>query len=1214
MFYCAENSRNCINLITNQVNSQIMGALHFFIELDALKEQVSEDTFGHTILDDPDFPGQDTFRITSSFELTRERAKAYAMFSGLAILVDVDGHDDLVNLILTPFLLPPPIDFSPYAKYVIYRGLAKSSFMKDGSILKENDQNASELIKYIWTTHRKSKNTQPEPDLISYLSYYPGRNFPNINDGTVINDMFINKDSTLIPISKGLCLGHFLYKNNRKIGIDIILGEYIGFSVINYKMTRELAFKVRALAGNQRPTASGLPVPNNPLSSLYTRETILNFIDPAVFINLHHNEEVDYKDSNSAGVCKGALVFDNLLKKFASKNNLYIDIRNQNNKSLNFYQDFVDINPPHSNLNLKIAESNLGQVFFYENYWPLLIIKPEDRNIDSLTPDTKFTKIKLSVYKKNNKNILLYADFAYLDSPKFISNDNGLSLKKSIDTTDKFIMDESEETGWSKEYTFLIPNLKESIRPSKWWGAWMIKLFVLRLDLDMEASLPNTVVKSLSHIDNIWGPVNPSALGFFQYPQTLSNEKRSFWALGYEKKFILRKDHQPQIVHTGAALSAKTVTLYALNPGGNILFSVAQGYLGTNATDLSREKIGFLGTQSSRRQEFWEALQKRFDQQVNKLKLSNHQEIPTQYAEDNGYFNNRVDFIGSEYKNLFFSITMTDGEYKKLQTISGGLDFEIHSPYLALSHRATETSEDNSRSMRIIHTYVGYDVGVVGLDTSGKEKRIPASPVIKAYTIDEISFFTAQTGEGVDGTVYAVSENNIFDTLKLVEVVQKLEKIYFKDYNGFKADTNDLLVTRIRNHYYGLLDKDTYINQQVFNESIPYTRIRSYESDSRILKARAIDRTYNTREDLETIKNDIAPYLLSHQIPFKQGNEKFILDNPSPYITHKGYLPSERFQDVVIDLGHIFYGLDGLIHNPEPDAYNRLGPSRLFGNFGIRLVNDLTGYVADVFIAAADIRYQKNENQTKAQTIKTPLEIKIDNYDSSAPITDLYSDVDAFGVYQSWKYYQILRSGNEFGLSEVLDYYYHSDTWRNIPRNKWVDRLQVRTHARDDQYTTMNQLNPVLASYKLRWLNFCFHKDQRYVEYENGQFVWKADDWFHHSIEGNTMFMGLRERAENFAHFWLQKNYTNTILEKIWDYPEWIRGDFYFRSLKRSTLDKPILFERTDLRFHRNRYLPQVIRDEVGIFTNSSELEACMRYFLDFVKLKFEEEKLINNY
>lgn len=112
--------------------------MHFFIDHRKITEltgqanvfQASEDQYGPVT-------GHLTtqYNVTSKFQMTQS-AKAFACQAGLMIVQQSEIHESLVNLIIKPTIgkiFPDNI-----AQYYIYRGILKSTLIKDSNVVTQD--------------------------------------------------------------------------------------------------------------------------------------------------------------------------------------------------------------------------------------------------------------------------------------------------------------------------------------------------------------------------------------------------------------------------------------------------------------------------------------------------------------------------------------------------------------------------------------------------------------------------------------------------------------------------------------------------------------------------------------------------------------------------------------------------------------------------------------------------------------------------------------------------------------------------------------------------------------------------------------------------------------------------------------------------------------------------------------------------------------------
>ena len=105
-------------------------------------------------------------------------------------------------------------------------------------------------------------------------------------------------------------------------------------------------------------------------------------IDPAAFYGMHHdiNGGIEYRNNsgNKQKADTKALIYEHILNPYLTKNTIYLDIRNENGYSYNYYDNYVGaIASPDKDKELQIGETNLvlNTKKYYTDNWPIHIVE-----------------------------------------------------------------------------------------------------------------------------------------------------------------------------------------------------------------------------------------------------------------------------------------------------------------------------------------------------------------------------------------------------------------------------------------------------------------------------------------------------------------------------------------------------------------------------------------------------------------------------------------------------------------------------------------------------------------------------------------------------------------------------------------------------------------------------------------------------------------------
>lgn len=295
----------------------------------------------------------DLFRITSSFDITSE-IPAYAMISG-TVLLQQQTDVNKVNLILRPHSQK---DFKLPVKYIIYRGLKTADFIENTNLTNTANKvktSGSELL-----TKMQEIQSQRSPAAEIPVKALFGDDLSPAGTKNIDDFFFKNLDtsSQLFTIESGLELGNF---SVGEIGIEIIL-ENPEFSV-----TVEIAKKSK-----YEIDVSGI---TDAVEKKWKKDLVRHFADPAAFYGLHQdiNGGIEYRNAAGKQIANTpVLVYGNIVDKFFTKNKVYLDIRNENGYSYNYYDNYAGTGTD-ADKNIKIGQTaaTLTAKEYYTDDWAI---------------------------------------------------------------------------------------------------------------------------------------------------------------------------------------------------------------------------------------------------------------------------------------------------------------------------------------------------------------------------------------------------------------------------------------------------------------------------------------------------------------------------------------------------------------------------------------------------------------------------------------------------------------------------------------------------------------------------------------------------------------------------------------------------------------------------------------------------------------------------
>ncbi|MBK9450830.1 MAG: hypothetical protein IPN95_15770 [Bacteroidetes bacterium] len=315
------------------------------------------------------------FRVTSLHEgvlngNSRSDPRAFAVCNG-RVRVQQDGSNpDLLTIILAPDVeLIPGIPI----KYFVYRGIKKDSLLSNPTILVP----AAPLNDQIFTDNYILNN---HPDTLglafrSSTNSPPSTLFEREDNDTIDSIFFESTTLRALHVMAGKELGLF---DGNSFGFEILLGsvwaEHTLDIIRNVSLTNGGNF-VEVLN-----SFSGAEI-------RAVREKVYTYLDPAAFFGMCTSKGLTIRYLSTVSGSPTAIrtpqqLFDELLTLFLNRSKSYIDIRNENGLSYNFYLTY---NPGIINVGLDSFElhdiekdnvpmSSANSRSYETSGWPILIL------------------------------------------------------------------------------------------------------------------------------------------------------------------------------------------------------------------------------------------------------------------------------------------------------------------------------------------------------------------------------------------------------------------------------------------------------------------------------------------------------------------------------------------------------------------------------------------------------------------------------------------------------------------------------------------------------------------------------------------------------------------------------------------------------------------------------------------------------------------------
>ena len=423
-------------------------------------------------------PIDDTkFRVTSVFTAAAA-PRAYAVSPGVVMVQKVDN--DRVNLVLRP-LAQPGLGLTP-VKYYIYRGLRLDHFLDTADQSRVRPQaGAPDFVARLWPIHI-AQNPPATPFSSAALGFDPA----NQPDTDVVDRFFFASGSaTQFALAKaGEWLGDFFHTGNNEFGFEIVLEE--GTAQPTFANVRQATHVI---------DVSALPETNDPerLTKRIAREQILNYLDPAAFYAMHVDGVVRRKPN---GTWTDQAIVTNVVNTFATKHKVYIDIRNENGNSYNFYGNYkgTSVTDLGTNIRVGTTDATLTRETYGTAEWPIHIV-----SLAHTTPDPK-NPLLLQIRIDDNRKPVLYVEHGEVTSPtvnnRFLVEGTGLFTPPPAFPP------------FTDSIAFRSPNTGTGAKPSI---AWVFKLHYGR-QIDPTTNFPPGVVPTVKTVDNLFGPLDLAPL------------------------------------------------------------------------------------------------------------------------------------------------------------------------------------------------------------------------------------------------------------------------------------------------------------------------------------------------------------------------------------------------------------------------------------------------------------------------------------------------------------------------------------------------------------------------------------------------------------------------------------------------------------------------------------------------------------------------------
>ena len=302
----------------------------------------------------------DKFRVSSLFTISAN-TKAYAMVRGTILLQQQAADVNKVNLVLRPHNKK---EFKLPVKYIIYRGLSITDFIANNDLTDPDNKVKTSGTELLAAMQTIQQGRAPGDDIP--LEAFFGNELTPSSDKNIDEFFFksLAPSSQLFTIDCGIELGNFA---TGEIGIEIILENPEFF--VDVELAKE---------PKHERDVNGI---SDAAQKKWEKDLVRHFVDPAAFYGLHYDIKggIEYRDNNgnvnNPPAETKAVIYNTLLAPFDTKNNVYLDIRNENGYSYNYYDNYVGTGTD-ADKELEIGQTTTGltKKEYYTNGWAIHIV------------------------------------------------------------------------------------------------------------------------------------------------------------------------------------------------------------------------------------------------------------------------------------------------------------------------------------------------------------------------------------------------------------------------------------------------------------------------------------------------------------------------------------------------------------------------------------------------------------------------------------------------------------------------------------------------------------------------------------------------------------------------------------------------------------------------------------------------------------------------
>ncbi|WP_375587717.1 hypothetical protein [Flagellimonas aurea] len=229
------------------------------------------------------------------------------------------------------------------------------------------------------------------------------------------------------------------------------------------------------------------------------KEAIGLFMDPAAFWGLHFsNGKVWVKESGSWTKKTGQQIYDTILSKFATKNNVYVNIVGHLGRTYDYYGAYSSRLGGTDIIKLGLTGTTTSETQFTTNGWPLLILNTEQDH----TGDTN--SVFLQLVHNPQSTVALYGEVANLTEVA----ENGFLSPNQLIPEQTVAQDGSTiDNPYTNAIEFVFPAVPATGSLKANVACWN-RLLYQGIDLIVLEDVGGTVIEHpVKPLDTLFGPI-----------------------------------------------------------------------------------------------------------------------------------------------------------------------------------------------------------------------------------------------------------------------------------------------------------------------------------------------------------------------------------------------------------------------------------------------------------------------------------------------------------------------------------------------------------------------------------------------------------------------------------------------------------------------------------------------------------------------------------